>query len=326
MRNRHQHDHPPPSPSTASRALVRPPVLSPEALGLLSTLILSLVAALLPAAAQEIPLPGRIGVSPPRIELQIGDRPTTESIRVINLGTEPVAIKASVHSWDLDDENRIRLLPPTEQSLDQWMVLNPLEFSIEPGRSQTVRFSVRPRIAPEPGEHRAIVYFEQASGPVATTSTLRTVFRLGVAIYAYVGEVTRRGPLHGVEVVAKSAWFDISSEGSAHLRLLGQYAVWPAEAYPGSDGTERVKVESGPEAQLPAAMVHVADLPSTPILPGTRRRMELRLPEDLAPGSYVLDLNGTLGDLPLDRGVAFTVPEPVGAANRDDEEPSDPSG
>ena len=280
-------------------------------------LLLVISPLVLSAAARPQAPPGlaRIGVSPARVEIAIGPRPSTESIRVLNFGSEPVGVKVSVHTWDLDDDNRVRLLAPTEQSLDQWMVINPLEFTIEPGKSQTVRFSVRPRVEPEPGEHRAIIYFEQVDSPTEEQleSTFRTVFRLGVAIYGQVGEPERVARLHAVEVDGRAGWFDVSSEGSAHVRLGGQYAIWPAEAYPGSEETRPAERRSDNRLELPSGAVETGYLPTTPVLPGTRRRIQLPLPVEMTPGAYVLDLNASLAGDPLDRGIPFTVPEPPAA-------------
>ena len=39
------------------------------------------------------------------------------------------------------------------------MIINPVEFTIPAGGEQVVRFAVRPRAQPEPGEHRAMVFF-----------------------------------------------------------------------------------------------------------------------------------------------------------------------
>ena len=285
--------------------------------------------AVAPAATAQLgPGAGKIGVSPPRVELEIGPRPSTETIRVINFGDEPVEVNVRVHSWDLDHDNRVRLRPPTEQSLDQWMIINPLHFTIEPGRTQAVRFSVRPRVEPEPGEHRAMVYFEQESRPEpgAETSTFRTLFRLGVAVYGYVGEPTRLGTLHSVGVEDREGWFEVSSEGSAHVRLDGQVAVWPVSLYPGSNATTPAAQRDDNSLGAPPGVLHAALVPTTPILPGTRRKIRFPIPGDLPPGSYVLDVNASLGDRPLEMAVPFMIPAALEADAGEAQTTAEPAG
>ncbi|HXV74907.1 MAG TPA: hypothetical protein VD788_01200, partial [Candidatus Polarisedimenticolaceae bacterium] len=257
--------------------------------------------------------PAQIAVSPSKLELVLRDRPATETLTLMNLGDEQVEIDVAVANWDLDQDNRVRLLEPDEQSLDQWMVINPLHFVLPPGKSQAVRFSIRPRVAPVPGEHRAMIYFNQVL-PATNESVVRVRFSVGVAIYAHAGEPTRDGTLNDVMVVSGSnppvARLDVSSVGSAHVRVAGQYAIYPASSYPGTVLTSW-SPETGPqEIETPAAAIVAGALPSKPVLPRTRRQLVLQTFERLAPGEYVLDLNGELHGRPIDLAVPFTIGDP----------------
>jgi P pilus assembly chaperone PapD len=258
--------------------------------------------------------PAQVAVSPSRIELQIGTKPTTESLTLFNYSDQPVQIGVSVAHWDLDEQNNVRIIEPHEQSLDQWLVVNPLRFSLAAKSSQTVRFSIRPRVRPEPGEHRAMIYFDQIL-PGESTGNLRIKFRMGVAIYAHAGEIVRAGRLNSVQVVSGtnpiSAKFDISSEGTSHVRLTGQYAIWPASRYPGYENTATIEALGRPDSVVPAEVLVAGLLPAKPVLPGTRREVLLYTPAELSPGSYVLDVNGEMpGEASVDLGIPFTVPHP----------------
>lgn len=268
------------------------------------------------ASAQQALAPPQIAVSPPRMEVEIGPRPSMETIRLFNFGTHPVEVQVAVEDWELDESNRVRAVEPTEQSLGPWMLIAPLRFTVEPGGSQAVRFSIRPKIQLAPGEHRAMIYFQQMpteeSGP-----GFRVSFKLGVAVYGYVGEVVRRAVLNDLSVRATPdgpvAAFDISSTGSAHVRLNGQYAVWRAADFPGEEHTAELSEEARTSGELPAGMMRVDALPSMPVLPGFRRTILVPIPtEDLEPGRYVFDVNATLGDdLRIDRALDFEVLAPT---------------
>jgi len=51
-----------------------------------------------------------------------------------------------------------------------------------------------------------------------------------------------------------------------------------------------------------------------PVLPGSRRQLVLQEQLTLAPGDYVLDINGDLSGTPVDLAAPFTVAEPATAS------------
>lgn len=288
-----------------------------DALALLGTaLIVAAMMLFAPTLANE-PLPSEgdeplitIGVSPPRLELELDAAGVADSVKVFNFGSETAHINVSVHDWSLDEQNQVELLAPTEQSLNQWMLINPVTFSIPAGGSQTVRFAVRPRVEPEPGEHRAILYFTQAPR-IDVDEQMRVVGRLGVAVYAYAGEIARDGELHGVRVDGAqspiAAAFDVSSLGNGHVRLDGHYAVWPAGTYPGVAAEIDPTLGKNGLPALPEGAVEIGALPGLPVLPGSRRNLLLALQRRLEPGAYVLDVQGALAGEPVEMAIPFSV-------------------
>ncbi len=257
--------------------------------------------------AAAAPLAAQVGLSPPKLDITLDEsgKPSTHSIRIVNFGDQPVEVQVVVYNWDMDDDNQVRILPPDEQSLDQWMVLNPLRFTLPAEGSQAVRFSIRPKVKPEPGEHRAMIFFEQVP-PADKAPEIRFVFRLGAAVYGQVGELTRIGELHSAEAGDLAASFDVSSVGTANMRFSGQYAVWPAAAFPGAENTAAIEELEEAGATLPEPIVQAGPLPPTAVLPGTRRKIKLGFAEALEAGDYVLDLNGALGETVVDMAVPFS--------------------
>ena len=255
-------------------------------------------------------------LSPPNFHIQIDGKPVTKSLKVFNFGSEPTEFQVSVANWVLDEQNEVQVIAPTEQSLDQWLLVNPLRITVPPKESRTVRFSVRPRVQPTPGEHRAMIYLTEVRSKARGHIKIRG--RLGVAVYGYVGDVVKKGKLHGIQVEAEKKpvkiAFDVESLGNAHVRLSGQYAIWPADRYPGSDKTRSIASIGTKKMVLPEGVVEAGNLVKTPVLPGTRRKVVLFGTQALKPGSYVLDVNGALQDTPLKQGVFFEVKAPEQAA------------
>ena len=268
-----------------------------------------------PAGFSVTPTP-RVGFSPPRFELEWDGKGSTESLSVLNVSDTPLSVAVTVGNWDLDEENRNRELPPTEQSLDQWMIVNPLQFTIEPGGSQTVRFAIRPRVQPAPGEHRAMIYLaEQPTEAADGEQALRVSFNFGIPVYLHVGEKRREGTLHGIALDSATAprllQVDFSSTGTAYARLDAHYMIWPRSAYPGDEkaaaAIRSMAAEPDTAGQRGDGRVF-ARLPGTPVLPGYRRTLQLPIIMPDAPGDYVLAVSGRMGDVNLWQTLPFSRP------------------
>lgn len=271
-----------------------------------------------PAAAPQLRPPAQLAVSPARFEVELGSKPTVQSARLINMSDREIDVEVTVAPWELDEDSRVRLVEPDEQSIDQWMVFNPREFKVPARSEQTVRFSIRPRVRPDDGEHRAMIYFQEKPAEGPDGPQVQVLFKLGVAVYAYAGNVERTATLEGVQVASDasvlSAAFDIDSTGNAHVRLDGQYAIWPKAAFPGLAAVALFEGIELPDFVTPEPVLIAGTLPSTPVLGGTRRRILLNGGHALPPGEYVLTAVGTLGSTAVHEAVDFVVP-PVAAAS-----------
>ncbi len=253
-----------------------------------------------------------IGVSPPRVEVQIKDKSRSKTIKIANFDKKPVQMRAYVRSWTLDKNGKFKLVKSTEQTLDQWIVFTPSRFTIPPGATQTIRVAIRPKVQPNPGEHRAMLYLEEIPPEARDPKTVITVGRLGVSIYGYAGDVKKVGVLNSVNVDSKpngvKAVFDVSSKGNAHVRMQGQYAIWPAAKYPGAKATQPLKKSGNQPVKLPQNILHAGKLKLSPVLADTRRQLILPIRKKLPPGNYVLDINADLSGVAVDKGIPFTVP------------------
>lgn len=273
-------------------------------LGLISVLALCVA----PANALNI------GVTPPRIELKIdGNKTRTQSVRVINSSSEDIEIKAYISAWDMSEDNKLQEIASSEQSLAQWIVFTPSRFKIKAGDAQNFRFSIRPKVQPKAGEHRAIIYFEEVPRNNSNSSVLRIVGKIGVVIYANVGDIKREGVINSITVDTKTlrtpqAVFDITSKGNGYVRLNGQYSIWRADKYPGANATKPIENLGNPNSKLPANVLDAGLLPNVPVLPENRRQIRLPITKSLFPGEYILDVNGSLNGLPINKGIPFTIP------------------
>lgn len=258
----------------------------------------------------------QVGFSPQYYDLSLDEAQKTHAFRLFNMTKEDKQVRVSVVNWDFDDRNEIRLLPSTDSSLDQWVVINPVEFTIPTGQSQAVRFSVRPALELAPGEHRAMLIFDEVPQPLAageaTTpgaqTALRARFQFRTAIYCQVGQVVHSADLAQAAADAKGMHLTLRATGTANARFDAQYMVWKAGSFPGLDKVALLANLSVAKPALPAGMVAAGRLPGQPVLPGGTRDYDEPFATALTPGAYVVVLLGKLGDDKLARQVAFSVP------------------
>lgn len=256
-----------------------------------------------------------IGVTPPRIEVDMNKRSRSQTITITNLDSKPVEMRAFVRTWRMSEKNEVEDIESTAQSLDQWIVFTPSRFIIPANGKQTIRFAIRPKVKPNAGEHRAIIYLEEIpSQQELKSDALTTVARMGIVVYGYSGEIKRVGTVNSVNVEAKAdalkAVFDVSSSGNAHVRLTGQYAIWRATGYPGAKATQPLSDLGNAKSKLPQNVLSAGEMNLPPVLPSNRRRLLLPITQKLPPGNYVLDINGQLSGIPVDIGIPFTISAP----------------
>lgn len=126
-----------------------------------TVLALTLLSASFQARAAEPP-PAQLGISPPRIDIAL-DRPVNnQSITIYNYSDKPKTIDLELLNVSAIPGGQT--IAPGPQTLSRWTLFNPKRFTVEPGESQTVRMSIRPRTKLEPGTRYGILNIRQDMG------------------------------------------------------------------------------------------------------------------------------------------------------------------
>jgi P pilus assembly chaperone PapD len=242
--------------------------------------------------------PGQIAVSPSMFELNIGTKPLTRSIRLKNLKKHPIVLKVDVYNWTLDNDNSLKEIPPTAQSIDQWMIINPVSFTIEPGREQVIRFSIRPTTTPAPGEHRAIIFFTELP-PEDNPGGVEVLFKLGVAVYAYADPIRHAGVLTSISLDRAGRMINVGlqNNGNVHTRMKGEYSIW-------KPGSFRGFKKSGMDftREQPEWFIAGGNMNNTPVLAGNHRVISTSIPLPAEnQGSYVVAVQGTVDDRKIEK-------------------------
>lgn len=266
-----------------SRGTILPTVLLGFVLAGLSPLL----------SAQADSTLSQIGISPSMYQISLDEPARTHAYRLHNLGGRDTRVRVRVAQWTTDENNEPVFLPPDETSLDQWIIINPVEIDLPVNDSRVVRFSVRPAVQLPPGEHRAMVIFEEEPPQRAELGTTGTIalgarFRINSAIYATTGLIVRNGAITQMALSQDGLQTTIESTGNAHVR---------------PDARARIRSLDTPGIDFEV------ELAKRPVLQGTTRTLSTPLPagQALPAGRYEVDISGSLGDGPLDMRQTLTV-------------------
>lgn len=247
------------------------------------------------AADQQVsavPVRTQVGISPQLFEVSLDEPLATHAYRLHNLGQRDVRARVRVVHWTLDENGQMVELPTSDESIDRWLVVNPLQLDLPAGETRAVRFSFRLARPMPPGEHRAALVFEEVPGERGDagggTLSLSTRFRITSAIYATTGEIVRGGEIESLALSARELSVTARGEGNGHARFTARYQIL-------REGAEEVLAEG--------------ELERVPVLPGLRRPVRTALPEgvELPAGRYRVRIDGQLGASPvrLDRVVTL---------------------
>lgn len=258
------------------------------------------------------PVYAQVALTPQMYTINLGKTNQTWSFRLINFTNEPKPVIVSVINWSMDSHGNIIPSPIEEQSLAPWIQINPTSFTLPANGSQVIRFAIRPAVPLVPGEHRAMIFFsEQSSNNAQPNGTFRALFRLGAAIYARVPPYTMLGEISSIKPTAKGIEFKVYNAGNATTRMFGEYLILKKDDH--SYSKQWVNSIGTANFKLPYDTIARGKLPLDADLPGLSRSMYLIFKNNLvlAPGSYILYLNGNFGTTIINRKLTFIISKKI---------------
>jgi len=224
-----------------------------------------------------------ISVAPIRVEHNVPARGSiTDAISILNDDTSPVHIRVRIEDWSLTQEGAITFAKGGSQpySAAPWIRINPREFTLEPGQSQMVRYSLTvPRDA-APGGYRAAIIFATVSPPTPGERQKRVALegRIATILYETVGKPIPSGEITGLS-------FQVNPEGRPEFTISFQNT---GPVHIRTRGEITIRDKGGKEvAKVP--------LPDLPILPQSRRDFKIAGEGKLPPGQYVAELIMDIG-------------------------------
>ncbi|WP_395377031.1 hypothetical protein [Marinicella sp. W31] len=243
----------------------------------------------------------QIGISPRILDIEEADANSTHSFRLFNFSKKDYQVTVSLANWSMNENNVATVIAATEVSMDQWTIVNPLRFTITAGSAQTIRLAFQPPPDLAPGEYRTMVYFQQVlQDTEPQKKQLRSLFKLGAAVYLHLGEKQKTGVLNQV-ISAPNNWLlETQNTGNSHIRYKGEWYLWSAQ--PHEHTLQQMAALKTTDIKNIEGLIVKGELPTTPVLPGKIRNIPIDLGE--LDGSInrtgLLQIKGTLGDQAID--------------------------
>jgi P pilus assembly chaperone PapD len=242
-------------------------------------LLLSLMSILPLAMAEAI----SISVSPIRVEHNVpAGGNLTEAISVLNDDISPVHIRVKIEDWSLTREGAVSFAPGGSQpfSAAPWIRVNPREFDLQPGQSQSARYALTVPKDANPGGYRAAIIFATVPRPTPGEKQKRVMFegRIATILYETVGRPAPSGEITGLSMEPNKEGkpeflISFKNTGSVHLRTRGEIII---------------RDKAGKE-------IGKAPLPDLPILPRSDRDFKVAWEAKLPAGEYVAELLMDIG-------------------------------
>lgn len=214
-----------------------------------------------------------IRVDPGRfIFQQVEGERSTGAIKVTNKGDKEVELKAFLYDWNLDENDKLVTYEAgsRKDTLMGLIKFNPRKFTIPPGETQVVRFTIDP-VKGEKIERRGIVFFEQEIPEPDQITGARVIAQIGTTIYVVPPDTKYSFQLLAAKV-------HHSKDGS----LLGLMAI-------ANDGNAHIRYQVDYKIVDEKGVLHLeGSLPYQIILPGNKKGISFPIEKKLSPGKYNL--------------------------------------
>ena len=258
-------------------------------MGLLLAYLLQL-AALAPAPADTPrPLSFQATLDAIKITVQPGQVATRQFRLTLDRDQRPTQFKARVEDWwrSEDGKQSFYATPGTlQRSCGEWVSINPVEATVQPGDTLTIRITVSMPVEVQSGGFWCALTVDEVPNPLEAAGEgvgVRFVASLSTGIFVNVEPVRREASIVGLEVGREAASVSLRNDGNAPLAIEGRIEFFASGAStPLSSLTlsrRTVLTEPSRNAVMSAA------LPGADVLPAGRYRVRVVL--DIGTDHYI---------------------------------------
>jgi len=195
----------------------------------------------------------------------------TETISVTNQTGETLDLIANFYDWNLNERYELETYPSgtLESSLEGLFRFNPRNFTLSPGETQIVRFTIHIPEEKNNIERRGIIFVEHEENMDEEGIGATILTRIGTTVYAIPGDFNFAFNLRDKQVVKNNqnqifGAYLTRNIGDIHLRFTLEYSLINANGRKIEEGKVEEKV----------------------LLPGMERGIIVPLNSQLEPGDY----------------------------------------
>ena len=112
-----------------------------------------------------------------------------------------------------------------QRSCAEWTVLNPVEATVDPGKTLTIRVSVAISTDAEPGGYWCVLTVDEVNDPLESTEGVDIKFLASIStgIFVYIDPLRRAAEIADVEVSPQQALIKIRNTGNTPVSVEGRF-------------------------------------------------------------------------------------------------------
>ena len=249
-------------------------------MGLLIALLLQLASpSTAPAPASEAPRPlsFQATLDAIRITVRPGQIATRQFRLTLDRDQAPTQFKARVEDWwrSVDGKQSFYAVPGTlQRSCGQWVSINPVESTVKPGETLTIRITVSMPVEVLSGGFWCALTVDEVPDPLEAAGDgvgVRFVASVSTGIFVYVEPVERKATITAIQFDADEAQVQVRNDGNSPVAIEGRIEFFAGDAsvpLASSDLARRTLLtEPSREGIL------TARLPAADVLPSGRYRV-----------------------------------------------------
>jgi len=230
-------------------------------------------------AAPEAPRPLSFQATLDAIKITVrpGQVATRQFRLTLDRDQRPTQFKARVEDWwrSVDGKQSFYAAAGTlQRSCGEWVSINPVESTVQPGETLTIRITVSMPVEVQSGGFWCALTVDEVPDPLEAAGEgvgVKFVASLSTGIFVYVEPVERRAAIVGIDLRDGETRVQVRNDGNAPLAIEGSVEFFPIEA-----STPRAKAELGRRTVLTEPSregILTAKLPSADVLPSGRYRI-----------------------------------------------------
>jgi hypothetical protein len=129
--------------------------------------------------------------------------------------------------WRSEDQKQSFYAKPgtLRKSCSSWTVLNPVESTVEPGSTLTIRVSVAIAAEAEPGGYWCVLTVDEMNDPLETSEGVDMKFLASIStgIFVYIEPLRRAADITAVDVTARQALIKLRNVGNTPVTVEGRF-------------------------------------------------------------------------------------------------------